>query len=41
LPELPRRRREKTLDFLLQAFGLLSEFAGRAEHQFGGVSHLA
>ena len=27
-------RREKTLDLLLQALGLLCEFAGRTENQF-------
>src|SRR5258705_11184063 len=33
--------REKTLDLLLQALGLLCEFTGRTENQFGGSSHLA
>src|ERR1700749_5081578 len=34
-------RREKALDLLLQALGLLCEFASRPEDQLGGSPHLA
>src|SRR6266404_1550389 len=44
-PSVARLRRpdcrEKTLDLLLQALGLLCELAGRTENHFGGSSHLA
>jgi hypothetical protein len=33
--------RQKTLNLLLQAVGLFSEFAGRTEDQFGSGSDLA
>lgn len=32
--------REKAFDLSFQALGLLREFAGRTENQFGGSSHL-